>query len=170
MIFGDSAVLAHFMLNEKLQRVGVLGCVLCIVGSTVIILHAPEERSPSSVEQIWRLATQPCKFPCCLHSGSCHNNKLVFWHVSCNVVAAFLCYAALAVAVSLFLMLYCAPRYGQENIMVYVGICSVVGSLTVNVLHDAHLVSCWSVAYEKMTSVWCCVLLGNEYQGCGHCN
>ncbi|KAL5227776.1 hypothetical protein ABZP36_016041 [Zizania latifolia] len=98
-----SAVLAHFTLNEKLQRVGVLGCVLCIVGSTVIILHAPQERTPSSVDEIWHLAIQP----------------------------AFLCYAALAVAVSLFLMIYCAPRYGQMNIVVYVGICSVIGSLTV---------------------------------------
>jgi hypothetical protein len=58
-----SAVLAHFTLNEKLRRVGVLGCGLCIVGSTMIILHAPQERTPSSVEQIWHLATQPCKFP-----------------------------------------------------------------------------------------------------------
>ncbi|KAG8081536.1 hypothetical protein GUJ93_ZPchr0178g7184 [Zizania palustris] len=98
-----SAVLAHFTLNEKLQRVGVLGCVLCIVGSTVIILHAPQERTPSSVDEIWHLAIQP----------------------------AFLCYAGLAVAVSLFLMIYCAPRYGQMNIVVYVGICSVIGSLTV---------------------------------------
>ena len=56
-----SVVLAHFMLNEKLQRVGVLGCVLYIVGWTVIILHAPEERSPTSVERIWRLAIQPSK-------------------------------------------------------------------------------------------------------------
>ncbi|PKU62479.1 hypothetical protein MA16_Dca028453 [Dendrobium catenatum] len=47
-----SAVLAHFILKERLQRMGVLGCVLCIVGSTVIVLHAPEERNPSSVEQI----------------------------------------------------------------------------------------------------------------------
>ncbi|CAL4960210.1 unnamed protein product [Urochloa decumbens] len=98
-----SAVLAHFTLNEKLRRVGVLGCGLCIVGSTMIILHAPQERTPSSVEQIWHLATQP----------------------------SFLCYAAVAVGVSLFLMLYCAPRYGQTNIIVYVGICSVIGSLTV---------------------------------------
>ncbi|RLN23868.1 hypothetical protein C2845_PM07G30130 [Panicum miliaceum] len=98
-----SAVLAHFTLNEKLRRVGVLGCGLCIVGSTMIILHAPQERTPSSVEQIWHLATQP----------------------------SFLCYAAIAVGVSLFLMLYCAPRYGQTNIIVYVGICSVIGSLTV---------------------------------------
>lgn len=55
----SSAVLAHFTLNEKLQRMGVLGCVLCIIGSTIIILHAPEEETPSSVTQIWQLATQP---------------------------------------------------------------------------------------------------------------
>ncbi|THU68785.1 hypothetical protein C4D60_Mb08t07500 [Musa balbisiana] len=82
---------------------GVLGCVLCIVGSTVIVLHAPEERTPSSVQQIWDLATQP----------------------------AFLLYTASAVAVSLVLMLHCSPRYGQTNIMVYLGICSAIGSLTV---------------------------------------
>lgn len=54
-----SAVLAHFMLNEKLQKMGMLGCLLCIVGSTVVVLHAPRERSLSSVEEIWQLAVQP---------------------------------------------------------------------------------------------------------------
>jgi len=54
-----SAVLAHFLLNEKLQRMGMLGCLLCIVGSTIIVLHAPEELSVDSVEEIWELATQP---------------------------------------------------------------------------------------------------------------
>ncbi|KAJ3678003.1 hypothetical protein LUZ60_001806 [Juncus effusus] len=98
-----SAVLAHFMLNEKLQKMGVMGCLLCIVGSTVIVLHAPEEESPTSVLQIWELATQP----------------------------AFLLYAASAVAVSLVLIFHCSPRYGETNIIVYVGICSVIGSLTV---------------------------------------
>lgn len=38
---------------------GMLGCLLCIVGSTVIVLHAPEEQSINSVEQIWELAIQP---------------------------------------------------------------------------------------------------------------
>ncbi|CAA7396810.1 unnamed protein product [Spirodela intermedia] len=98
-----SAILAHFILQEKLQRMGVLGCVLCIVGSTVIVLHAPEEKTPTSVEEIWNLATQP----------------------------AFLLYTASAVAVSLVLMLHFSPRYGQTNIMIYLGICSVIGSLTV---------------------------------------
>ncbi|KAL4363979.1 hypothetical protein GQ457_04G034090 [Hibiscus cannabinus] len=98
-----SAVLAHFMLKEKLQRMGMLGCLLCIVGSTVIVLHAPEERAISSVEEIWALATQP----------------------------AFLSYTASAVATALVLIFYGAPRYGQTNIIVYLGICSIIGSLTV---------------------------------------
>ncbi|KAK8566107.1 hypothetical protein V6N12_059645 [Hibiscus sabdariffa] len=98
-----SAVLAHFMLKEKLQRMGMLGCLLCIVGSIVIVLHAPEERAISSVEEIWALATQP----------------------------AFLSYTASAVATALVLIFYGAPRYGQTNIIVYLGICSIIGSLTV---------------------------------------
>ncbi|BAT73211.1 probable magnesium transporter NIPA6 [Vigna umbellata] len=98
-----SAVLAHFLLKEKLQKMDVLGCLLCIVGSTVVVLHAPEEKSLTSVLEIWELATQP----------------------------AFLSYTASAIAVTLFLVLYCAPRYGQTNIFVYIGICSIIGSLTV---------------------------------------
>ncbi|KAK2968897.1 hypothetical protein RJ640_013240 [Escallonia rubra] len=91
-----SAVLAHFLLKEKLRKMGILGCILCIVGSTVIVLHAPGEHSISSVEEIWELATQP----------------------------------ASALAVVLVLVLYCEPRYGQTNIMIYIGVCSVIGSLT----------------------------------------
>lgn len=98
-----SAVLAHFMLGEKLQKMGMLGCLLCIVGSTEIVLHAPQEKSLTSVLEIWLLAVQP----------------------------AFLLYTASAIAVAFFLILYCAPRYGQTNIFVYIGICSIIGSLTV---------------------------------------
>ncbi|KAK6131112.1 hypothetical protein DH2020_035141 [Rehmannia glutinosa] len=92
-----SAVLAHFLLKEKLRKLGILGCVLCVVGSTIIVLHAPGEHSISSVDEIWDLAIQP----------------------------------ASAAAVVLVLVLYCEPRYGQTNIMVYIGVCSIIGSLTV---------------------------------------
>ncbi|GAB2277671.1 hypothetical protein Dimus_012376 [Dionaea muscipula] len=98
-----SAALAHLLLDEKLQKMGIMGCLLCIVGSTEIVLHAPEEYSIGSVEEIWDSVTQ----------------------------TAFLLYTASVVAVALVLILYCAPRYGQTNIMVYIGICSVIGSLTV---------------------------------------
>jgi hypothetical protein len=54
-----SAVLAHMMLNEKLNIFGILGCVLCIVGSMTIVLHAPEEREIVSLLQVWNMALQP---------------------------------------------------------------------------------------------------------------
>ncbi|KAF3456624.1 hypothetical protein FNV43_RR01278 [Rhamnella rubrinervis] len=54
-----SAVLAHFILKEKLHLFGVLGCVLCVVGSTSIVLHAPQEKTVNSVKQVWSLATEP---------------------------------------------------------------------------------------------------------------
>ncbi|KAF8394034.1 hypothetical protein HHK36_020236 [Tetracentron sinense] len=84
-----SAVLAHFILQEKLHIFGVLGCVLCVVGSTSIVLHAPQEKAIESVKEVWHLATEPV---------------LIFLFV---------------------------PRYGQTHLLVYIGICSLMGSLTV---------------------------------------
>ncbi|MFS7997793.1 putative magnesium transporter NIPA [Helianthus anomalus] len=53
----------------KLGRMGIVGCVLCIVSSTVIVIHAPAEHSISSVEESWDLATQPA-FLCTQHQQS----------------------------------------------------------------------------------------------------
>lgn len=54
-----SAVLAHFILKEKLHIFGVVGCLLCVVGSVSIVLHAPVEKKIESVKYIWHLATAP---------------------------------------------------------------------------------------------------------------
>ncbi|PUZ65914.1 hypothetical protein GQ55_3G263900 [Panicum hallii var. hallii] len=98
-----SAVLAHIMLREKLHIFGILGCILCVVGSTTIVLHAPPERQIESVAEVWDLATEP----------------------------AFLLYAAIVLAAAFVLIFRFAPQYGQAHIMVYIGICSLVGSLSV---------------------------------------
>ncbi|XP_021679236.2 probable magnesium transporter NIPA6 [Hevea brasiliensis] len=98
-----SAILAHFMLRERLQKMGVVGCVSCIVGSVVIVIHAPQEHTPNSVQEIWTFATQP----------------------------AFLIYVAASLSVVLALILHFEPRCGQTNILVYLGICSLIGSITV---------------------------------------
>lgn len=98
-----SAVLAHFLLKERLLRMGVVGCVSCIVGSVVIVIHAPQEHSPNSVQEIWTLATQP----------------------------AFLIYVGATLSIVLALVLHFEPRCGQTNILVYLGVCSLMGSLTV---------------------------------------
>lgn len=54
-----SAALAHIILRERLNIFGILGCVLCVVGSTTIVLHAPQEREIESVKEVWDLATEP---------------------------------------------------------------------------------------------------------------
>nr|CAD1838779.1 unnamed protein product [Ananas comosus var. bracteatus] len=47
-----SAALARIILRERLHIFGILGCVLCVVGSTTIVLHAPQEREIESVAEV----------------------------------------------------------------------------------------------------------------------
>ncbi|XP_057959866.1 probable magnesium transporter NIPA2 isoform X2 [Malania oleifera] len=98
-----SAVLAHFILEEKLHIFGVLGCVLCVVGSTSIVLHAPQEKNIESVKEVWQLATEP----------------------------GFIVYTGIVLILVIFLIFRMVPRYGKTHMLVYVGICSLMGSLTV---------------------------------------
>ncbi|XP_051133421.1 probable magnesium transporter NIPA1 [Andrographis paniculata] len=98
-----SAVLAHFILNERLHIFGVVGCILCLVGSVTIVLHAPLERDIESVKQVWHYATEP----------------------------GFIMYFLVVVALVLVLIFVYVPRYGQRYMVIYIGICSLMGSLTV---------------------------------------
>ncbi|KAL0412755.1 UNVERIFIED_CONTAM: putative magnesium transporter NIPA4 [Sesamum radiatum] len=99
----SAAVLAHVILRERLHIFGVLGCALCVVGSTTIVLHAPQEREIESVKEVWDLATEP----------------------------AFVFYAVLVIATVLILIFRYVPQYGQTHIWFYIGVCSLVGSLSV---------------------------------------
>ncbi|KAI8003213.1 putative magnesium transporter NIPA2 [Camellia lanceoleosa] len=98
-----SAVLAHCILEEKLHIFGVVGCVLCLVGSTTIVLHAPQEKNIDSVREVWYLATEP----------------------------GFLVYSGVVLVLVVVLIFVVAPRYGPTHLIVYIGICSLTGSLTV---------------------------------------
>ncbi|KAG0455262.1 hypothetical protein HPP92_024554 [Vanilla planifolia] len=98
-----SAILAHFILNEKLHIYGVLGCILCVVGSTSIVLHAPKEREIESVKQVWDLAFEP----------------------------GFIVYSCVVVLLVLVLIFKFVAHYGQTHMLIYIGICSLMGSLTV---------------------------------------
>ncbi|KAK4356488.1 hypothetical protein RND71_025459 [Anisodus tanguticus] len=98
-----SAVLAQIILKEKLHPLGILGCVLCIAGSVVIVIHAPQERPISSVKEIWYMATQK----------------------------AFLLYMGSVIVLVFILVFYFAPQCGHSNVLVFTGICSFMGSLSV---------------------------------------
>jgi hypothetical protein len=108
-----SAILASFFLNEHLTSIfssclilldeGKIGCSLCILGSIIIILHAPEEEDIQSVEKILEYAIRP----------------------------GFLLYMVLVGVISLYLIYQVAPVYGKKHMLVYVTICSLVGSISV---------------------------------------
>lgn len=52
--FWLSAGLSSALLNEKLNLHGKMGCFLSIIGSTVIIIHAPEEDRIDNLYEIGR--------------------------------------------------------------------------------------------------------------------
>ena len=45
--------------------------------------------------------------------------------------SAFIIYATFVVILAVFLMIHTAPRYGNKNVLVYITICSSLGSFTV---------------------------------------
>lgn len=98
-----SAVLAHILLNEKLNMFGIVGCILCITGTLSIVLHAPEEQQVTSVVELWMLAMHP--------------------HVLLYIIVAL---------VGTWFLIWRVPYEVQSsNVLVYIGICSIVGSLSV---------------------------------------
>ncbi|KAL0076075.1 magnesium transporter, partial [Phycomyces blakesleeanus] len=99
-----SAVLSSIFLKERLTFQGKIGCLQCLVGAVVIVLHAPvEDSSDSSIATFKGLVLS----------------------------VGFLVYVGIAVLISLILVFYCGPRWGKKNMLVYITICSLIGSLSV---------------------------------------
>ncbi|KAK6204266.1 magnesium transporter NIPA-domain-containing protein [Scheffersomyces amazonensis] len=97
------AVLAAIFLKEELGVLGKMGCAICLMGSVIIILHAPPDKEIETVDEILNYATRP----------------------------GFLFYAFLVAIYSLFMIYKIAPKYGHTNPMIYLSICSSVGSISV---------------------------------------
>ena len=53
------AVLGSYFLDEQLGLLGKIGCAICLIGSVIIVLHAPPDKEVESVEEILNLALQP---------------------------------------------------------------------------------------------------------------
>ncbi|KAM6446357.1 magnesium transporter NIPA2 isoform 3-T6 [Liasis olivaceus] len=99
-----SAILSSYFLNEKLNLHGKIGCLLSILGSTVMVIHAPQEEEVETLNEISHKLGDP----------------------------GFVVFATLIVIVSLIMIFVVGPRHGQTNILVYITICSVIGALSVS--------------------------------------
>jgi len=85
---------------------GIAGILLCTVGTVVLARFAPEEAPVTSVEEVWSMAMQP-------------------------VFRAYVCFV---LSFTLALVYGAAPKYGKTHVVVYVAICSMIGSLSVMAL------------------------------------
>ncbi|KAK0064613.1 magnesium transporter NIPA2-like isoform X3 [Biomphalaria pfeifferi] len=98
-----SAVLSARILKEKLNILGKVGCVLCVLGSTMMVIHSPKEQEIHSVYDLMMKMKEP----------------------------AFIVFGAILLIVAIVSIVYFAPKYGQKNVLVYVTICSSLGCFTV---------------------------------------
>lgn len=98
-----SAVLASKYLNERLNLLGQIGCWLCILGSTVIVIHSPKSEEVESLDELLEKLRSPI----------------------------FVTYVILVVFFTFMVVFYYGPRYGSRNVLVYISLCSAIGSLTV---------------------------------------
>ncbi|KAJ7997331.1 hypothetical protein DPEC_G00227860 [Dallia pectoralis] len=99
-----SAVLSSYQLDESLNLLGKLGCVLSLLGSTLMVIHAPEEEEVTTLELMTDKLLDP----------------------------GFLAFASVLLAACLLLIFYFSPRVGQTNILIYIGICSLLGAFTIS--------------------------------------
>ena len=98
-----AALLAHALLGERLTRAGWLGGALCIAGSVVVVLHAPEEPAVVSLDAI---VASALRWP-------------------------FVFYTLAALATAAYLAAVIEPRLGSTSPWVPVAICSLLGSVSV---------------------------------------
>lgn len=98
-----TTILSAIFLKERLSFVGKIGCFLCIVGSVVILLSAPDESSVRTIQEMQHFFIAP----------------------------GFLTYAGIVIVGCAFIAFWVGPRYGKNSMLVYLSICSLVGGLSV---------------------------------------
>ncbi|KAF9305830.1 hypothetical protein BGZ74_008702 [Mortierella antarctica] len=97
------AVLSSMILKDKLNMIGKIGCALCIVGAVIIVLHAPAQATVTDIDEFKHFVLQP----------------------------GFLVYMSLVIISSLLIIWKVAPKYGKKHLLVYITVCSLIGSLSV---------------------------------------
>lgn len=98
-----TTILSAIFLKERLSMVGKVACFLCIIGSVVIVMNAPEESSVSNIQEMQAFVITP----------------------------GFLSYTGVIIIGAIVTALYAGPRWGKKNMLVYISICSWIGGLSV---------------------------------------
>lgn len=98
-----TTVLSAIFLKERLSFVGKVSCFICILGSVVIVLNAPEQAAVADIQEMQHYVISP----------------------------GFLSYAGVITVGCICVVFFVAPKYGKKSMLVYLTICSLIGGLSV---------------------------------------
>ena len=98
-----TTILSAIFLKERLSFVGKAACFLCIIGSVVIVVNAPEQSSVTDIQAMQHFFIAP----------------------------GFLSYAGVIIVGCICVAIFVAPRWGKKSMLVYLTICSLIGGLSV---------------------------------------
>jgi drug/metabolite transporter (DMT)-like permease len=98
------AILSHIFLREKLSLFGWIASIQCILGATILALNGPQEQSVTTIAAFKRLFLAP----------------------------GFLSYGSVVIAAAIVLAAFVVPRWGQRSMLPHLGICSLIGGLSVS--------------------------------------
>ena len=98
-----TTILSAIFLKERLSFVGKVSCLICLLGSIVIVLNAPEQAAVADIEQMQHYVISP----------------------------GFLSYAGVIIVSCVGIVFFVAPKYGKKSMLVYISICSLIGGLSV---------------------------------------
>lgn len=110
-----------------------IGCFLCLVGSTIIVIHAPKGDESDSLEELLVMLRSP-------------------------VVVNYIAFVTL---VSVMIAFYFGPKYGTDSVIVYILLCAALGSLSVigckGVAQAVKEFNCGE--NQKLALMWGCTFL-----------
>ncbi|KAI8834974.1 magnesium transporter NIPA-domain-containing protein [Chytriomyces cf. hyalinus JEL632] len=98
-----SAVLSSIFLKERLNLTGKIGCAQCVLGATIIVINAPETSATETMAEFFAFVVAP----------------------------GFLVYSVVLLLGIFYLIHRVSPRYGSKHPIVYISICSLIGSFLV---------------------------------------
>ncbi|XP_061755086.1 magnesium transporter NIPA2-like isoform X2 [Nerophis ophidion] len=101
-----SALFSCFLLGEELSVLGKLGCLLCVLGSILLVIHAPQEQEVTSLQEMSAMLLQP-------------------GFVAFMTSVSLLCGGLVGVS-------WLAPGVARSSVVLYVAICSLLGAFTVS--------------------------------------
>lgn len=98
-----TTILSSIFLKERLSFVGWVSCAICIMGSVIIVVNAPQQSAVKDIQEMQHYVIAP----------------------------GFLSYAGVIIVGCLCVIFFVAPRYGKKSMLVYLTVCSLIGGLSV---------------------------------------